>query len=107
MFEKGLFPTAWSKGIIVPIHKKGAFDNPGNYRPITLLDAFGKIFTSILCSRLTRWCEENLEIPENQAGFRKGYSTVHNLFTLHAVIQRRLFSRPRGKCYCIFVDFNQ
>ena len=106
LFENGIFPSAWTRGIIVPIHKKGPINEPGNYRPITLLDAFGKIFTFILNSRLSEWCDQNMKIPESQAGFRKGYSTVHNLFTLYGLIQRRLL-RPKAKCYCIFVDFRQ
>ena len=31
-FYTGEYPEAWSKGIIVPIHKKGDIDNPSNYR---------------------------------------------------------------------------
>lgn len=71
-----------------------------------MLNVFYKIFTYILNSRLALWCSDHGKIPENQAGFRKGYSTNDNIFTLHSIIQRRLH-RTKGKCYCLFVDFSQ
>ena len=44
ILENGHFPTCWSKGIIVPIHKKGSIHEVENYRGITLLSVFGKLF---------------------------------------------------------------
>ena len=44
-------------------------------------------------------------ISENQAGFRKGYSTVDNIFVLHALID--LYFSFGKKLYCTFVDFKK
>ena len=49
-----------------------------------------KIFTNILCIRLTKWNEQNNIIDESQAGVRKGYSTVYNIFIFQAFIQKYL-----------------
>jgi hypothetical protein len=38
-----LYPEAWSKGVIVPIYKKGDKNIPANYRGITLINVTGKI----------------------------------------------------------------
>ena len=46
------FPPIWSKGIIVPVYKKGGVNNPENYRGITLLIHTSKLFTSILIKQL-------------------------------------------------------
>ena len=51
-------------------------------------------------TRLQKWAEENRVIDESQAGFRKGYSTIDNIFSLQAIIQKYI-CRPRGRFYCI------
>ena len=50
--DTGKYPTLWSFGLIVPIHKKDDRSKVENYRGITLLSALGKLFTSILNNRL-------------------------------------------------------
>ena len=105
VFKQGKFPSAWSKSIIVPIHKKGDPTNPDNYRGICLSSIFCKVFTSIVTARLQSWAETNNLIVEEQAGFRAGYSTVDNMFILQGIIQRYL-SRKR-KLYTAFVDFKK
>ena len=96
IYEEGSFPAEWSKSIIVPLHKKGSRDEPNNYRAISLISSISKIFTNILNKRLTSWCEENDVIIESQAGFRRNYSTVDNIFNLQAVIQKCL-CKKRGR----------
>ena len=53
-FASGYFPIVWQTGIIQPIFKSGAKDNPANYRPITILCILNKVFTKILNNRLTQ-----------------------------------------------------
>ena len=66
----------------------------------------GKIFTAILNRRLSKWSETNNVLSDCQAGFRKGHSTIDNIFILHAMIQK--YSSVRnGKFYCLFVDFSK
>ena len=45
ILNNGYFPSNWSVGEIVPLHKKGSLNNVDNYRGVTLLSAFGKLFT--------------------------------------------------------------
>ena len=58
IFSTGLFPDTWSQGLIIPIHKKGDKMNTDNYRGITLLSCFGKLFTSIINDRITKFVED-------------------------------------------------
>jgi hypothetical protein len=51
-----------------------------------LVSTVGKVFTSILNSRLTQYADLVDKIPNAQAGFRKGYSTTDNIFCLHVLI---------------------
>ena len=54
----GIVPDGWTVGVINPIYKnKGDVTDPANYRPITLLSCFGKLFTSILNERLLKFVE--------------------------------------------------
>jgi len=105
IFTKGTFPSSWRKSTIIPIHKNGSFDNPDNHRGISLLNILSKVFTSILNRRLVQWAEEHNHIVEQQAGFRKNYSTVDNIFILHSVIERYL--KRKKKLYVSFIDFKK
>ena len=84
---------------------KGDKSEPKNYRPITLLSCLGKIFTSILNSRLCKYLDELLIINENQAGFRHGYSTNDHIFSLYALFE--LLKLKKKKLHCAFIDFQR
>ena len=74
----------WEKNTMCPLHKKGSVYDPNNFRGISLIDTVCKIFTNILVKRLDKWTEKFNVIHESQAGFRRKYSTIDNIFTLHA-----------------------
>jgi hypothetical protein len=87
IFDKGLIPEQWLYGDSILIFKnKGDKCDPKNYRPITIVSCFGKLFTSVLNNRLNKLSDQYHVILENQGGFRKGYSTNENLFILHILI---------------------
>ena len=53
VFKSGVIPDLWSVGVICPIYKnKGDTANPDNYRGITILSCYGKLFTAVLNNRL-------------------------------------------------------
>ena len=78
---------------------------PENYRPITLLSCLGKLFTSIINNRLTAFAEKYEKISHSQAGFRKLFSTIDNLFVIQSLIEMTKSSKK--KLYCAFIDFKQ
>lgn len=45
-------------------------------------------------------------VTRSRAGFRAGYSTIDNVFTLHAIAQKYL-AKPGGRFYRLFVDFSK
>ena len=88
IFDTGIIPTSWLEGNVIPVYKKkGNQLDPRNYRPITLLNCMGKLFTSIINNRLTVFSEQVELICKNQSGFRKGYSTIDNIFVLYILIE--------------------
>ena len=46
--EEGVYPDDWKKSNIVPIHKKERKNLIKNYRPISLLPVFSKVFERII-----------------------------------------------------------
>ena len=106
IFDTGIMPNAWLEGIIRPIYKnKGDPKEANNYRPITILSCLGKVFTSVLNSRLTKFLDSNEIILENQAGFRKGYATTDHIFVLNALIE--IIKSRKQQLFCAFIDFSQ
>jgi hypothetical protein len=87
-----------------PLYKnKGDKLDPSNFRPITIISCFGKLFTSLLNTRLNKFSEDYCLICENQGGFRKGYSTTDNLFVIYMLIS--IMKNKKKKLYCAFIDF--
>ena len=106
ILDTGIVPENWTCGVIKPIFKKkGDPADPSNYRPITLLSCFGKLFTSIINTRLKNYAENFDKINCSQAGFRPGYSTTDNLFILKSLID--LMQASKKKLFCCFIDFKQ
>ena len=73
----GDFPSILKIGKITPIFKKGDCESIENYRPISTLPIFGKIFEKIIYSRLYNFFTAQGILSDCQFGFRKGHSTVH------------------------------
>ncbi|MEW8546328.1 MAG: reverse transcriptase family protein [Candidatus Thiodiazotropha sp.] len=106
ILDTGIVPENWTCGVIKPIFKKkGDPADPSNYRPITLLSCFGKLFTAIINTRLKKYAEISDRINWSQAGFRPGYSTTDNLFILKCLID--FVQASKKKLFCCFVDFKQ
>ena len=107
MFNKimngGIYPKQWSIAIISTVDKKGDRNNPQNYRGISFLSTTSKVFTKILNNRLITWAEENYKRDEGQCAYRKGRSTIDNVFTLIAIGRKYLKRRGgRFECVCWF-----
>lgn len=96
IFESGIIPDCWSEDYICPIFKnKGDPANADNYRGITILSCYVKLFTCILNNRLFNYLESLGLLCEEQAGFRKGYGTIDHIFNLKCLIDLYLFRREK------------
>jgi hypothetical protein len=104
-FDTGIIPESWLLGTIKPFYKnKGNKIDPKNYRPITILSCLDKLFTAILNNRLNTYSESFLLLNENQCGFRKGYSTLDCIYSIHVffdVIKKRNLTCYHYKQYMI------
>ena len=105
LYSESYFPIDWTHAVIIPLFKNGNASNPENYRGISLLSMISKVFTGILNTRLYRWAEKEGKICEEQAGFRKRYSTLDHIFSLIAMIRSSINGKGKGKLYVAFIDY--
>lgn len=98
-------PESWKEGVIAPIYKKGDKDTMSNHRGITLLNTAYKLYAMCLEERLKAKLEEKGIIPETQAGFRSGRSTIDNIFILNYIANTKLVNKG-GKVYAFFADLS-
>ena len=71
----GTFPEKLKIGRVIPIHKSGSHKNITNYRPITTLSVFSKIFEKLVHKRLSKFISKYNLINDNQFGFLKNKNT--------------------------------
>ena len=89
----GVFPAKLKVARTIPIFKAGDNTSCDNYRPISLLSAISKVLEKIVARSLVNHLEENNLIYENQYGFLKNRSTVHNILQLTNKIAKELNER--------------
>ena len=67
------WPQDWKRSVFIPIPKKGNAKECSNYHTIALSSHISKVMLKILQARLQQYM--NYELPDVQAGFRKGRGT--------------------------------
>ena len=91
-------PESWKVGTIISLHKKGDKGDPNNYRGITLISIFQKVYSNVLRVRLTN----AVDLHEAQAAFRSDRSCEDHIYVLTRLVQAALKAgRP---LYCFFLD---
>ncbi|KAE9415211.1 hypothetical protein Angca_002755, partial [Angiostrongylus cantonensis] len=86
-------PTKWKTRNTVLLFMKRDLHDIGNYRPICFLSVVYKLFTRVILNRIDRTLVEGQ--PCEQAGFRKGFSTMDHIHTLTRLIEvSREYKRP-------------
>lgn len=68
-------PTGFKEARVVPLFKKGSKLDPGNYRPVSLLNVLSKILERAVHDQMKSYLDKNNVLYENQSGFRGKFST--------------------------------
>ena len=76
-FRLGIFPRSCKIAKIVPLFKTGKTEELTNYRPISILTCFSKIFEKLIYNRLISFFQKSSVLHDSQYGFRNGMSTTH------------------------------
>ncbi|KAK6741383.1 hypothetical protein RB195_009312 [Necator americanus] len=101
--QKERIPDQWKTSRTVLIHKKGDREDLRNYRPICLLSVLYKVFTKIILTRISRTLDEAQ--PQEQAGFRQGFSCLDHIQTVSRVIE--VCREYRLPLVLTFVDYEK
>lgn len=101
----GIFPDALKIGKVSPILKSGNKFDCNNYRPITVLTIFSKVFETVIYLRLNNHLHKNRIISANQYGFCSNSSTLaavsHLINNVKSFLDQRLYTS------CLFIDFTK
>ena len=79
-------PQDWKRSVFIPIPKKGNAKECSNYRTIALISHASKVMLKILKARLQQYM--NHELPDVQAGFRKGRGTRDQIDNICWIIDK-------------------
>ena len=104
-FSTGVVPSQLKIAKIILIFKTGDPLCMGNYRPISLLSFFSKIFEKIACIRLSTFLENNNLLSNNQFGFRANHSTVHPMLKFMNHVSTAL--NKKNHCIAIFCELRK
>ena len=105
LMKVGKFPEVLKVGKVTPVFKKGNPEILGNYRPVSTLPIFGKIFEKIIYSRIYNYAISQDILNGNQFGFRQSHSTCHAVNFSVSLIQESL--RNNKHVIGIFVDLSK
>ena len=96
------WPQQWKRSVFIPIPKKGNAKECSNYPTIALISHPSKVMIKILQTRLQQYM--NHELPDVQAGFRKGRATRDQIANVSWIMEKaREFQR---NIYFCFIDFD-
>ena len=90
------WPWDWKGSVFIPIPKKGNAKECSNYLTIALISHASKVMLKILQARLQQYV--NCEIPDVQAGFRKGRGTRDQIANICWIIKK-------AKEFCLFLFY--
>ena len=95
------WPQDWKRSVFIPIPKKGNAKECSYYHTIVLISHTNQVMLKILQARLQQYV--NLELPDVQAGFRKGRVTRDQITNIRWIIET---ARELQKdIYFWFIDY--
>ena len=80
------WPQDWKRSVFIPIPKKGKAKECSNYHTIALISHASRLMLKILQARLQQYV--NRELPDVQAGFRKGRGTRDQIANIRWMMEK-------------------
>ena len=82
------WPQDWKRSVFIPIPKKSDAKECSNYLTIALISHASKVMLKILQARFQQYV--NRELPDVQAGFRKGRGTIDQITKICWIIEKAM-----------------
>ena len=98
------WPQDWKMSVFIPIPKKVKAKECSNYPTIALISHGSKVMLTILQARLQQYMD--CELPDVQAGFRKGSRTRDQVDNICWIIKKARKFRKKTFDFC-FIDFSK
>ena len=95
-FLKGVFPSKFKIAKVIPLLKQGGPKLASNYRPISLLPTFSKLYEKVIYKRLYSFITSTKIIYPLQFGFQENYSVDHTLISITKALRNMLDDRKYG-----------
>ena len=105
--KTGIFPYTWKKSNVIPVHKKNDKQLINNYRPVSLLPIFGKMFERIIFNNIYRYLDEHNLLNPNQSGFRPKDSCVYQLLEITHNIFSSFDCNPTVETRAVVLDISK
>ena len=83
-------PESFKEARVVPLFKKGSKLDPGNYRPMSILNVLSKVLERAVHTQLSQYLEKRDLLFLNQSGFRGGFSTDTSLIGLSDFVKKEI-----------------
>ena len=80
------WPQDWKRSVFIPIAKKDNAKECSNYHTVVFISHASKVMLKILQARLQQYV--NCELPDVQAGFRKGRGTKDQIANIHWIMEK-------------------
>ncbi len=103
VIENNWVPEQWYTAEIILLYKKGSRENIENYRLVSLTSNISKIFTTVVKNRIYNQLDMNQ--GREQAGFKKNFSTLDNIFALNQIMEKTIEYNMKIKL--MFIDFKK
>ena len=103
--HKGKYPSKLKHAKVVPIYKTNDETDPENYRPISILSIFNRIFEKLMYKTLQNYCDKEKMLYGKQYVFRAKHLTQHALVD---IVNNVYNNMDKGLYSCgVFIDLKK
>ena len=102
VLSRSIYPSAWNKSILTPLHKSGELSDTNNFRGVAVSSCLGKLFNKMLNTRLERKCVSEGLMNDCQGSSKKGSRTADHLLVIKFLLDKYVTGSNKKLFACFF-----